>query len=123
MSVGRSRVPQLCGVRLRQGRVLALRADSLQVGPGISIKTSGSFNRGQLPPLAGRPGALPALAVVGSSRGGVRPGGEAPPGSAGGDPGRPPRTPVTPGEPLGSREAALRAQATARRWDARSVGT
>ncbi|KAG2485535.1 hypothetical protein HYH03_015705 [Edaphochlamys debaryana] len=93
--------------------------DDMPVGPGISIKASGSFNKGSaLPPIGGgRYGSLPSLAVVGS-RGGSRTGPGGPLGSL--DPvGKPPRTPVTPGSAAGrsrtpprtggSREGGIRA--------------
>ncbi len=78
------------------GRSTAL--EDMPVGPGISIKASGNFKGGALPPISGRGGTLPALAVVGS-RGGSRPGSSlvgASFGGAGGEPGKPPRTPTSP---------------------------
>ncbi|PNH04127.1 hypothetical protein TSOC_009753 [Tetrabaena socialis] len=75
-----------------------INRDDMPVGPGISIRASGSFNRmgSALPPISGRGGTLPALAVVGSSRGSSRPGTGAFSGGldAGG---KPPRTPLSPG--------------------------
>ncbi|KAG2432807.1 hypothetical protein HXX76_008541 [Chlamydomonas incerta] len=72
-------------------------AEEVPVGPGITIKAPGSASgKSALPPISGRFGALPSLAVVGS-RGGSRPDLGAPPGSAGDPFGKPPRTPVTPG--------------------------
>ncbi|KAG2448917.1 hypothetical protein HYH02_006265 [Chlamydomonas schloesseri] len=72
-------------------------AEEVPVGPGITIKAPGSASgKGALPPISGRFGSLPSLAVVGS-RGGSRADLGAPPGSAGDPFGKPPRTPVTPG--------------------------
>ncbi|EFJ46205.1 hypothetical protein VOLCADRAFT_105644 [Volvox carteri f. nagariensis] len=96
------------------GGARAAGNEDVPVGPGITIKAPGSGGRAAtLPPLNGRFGALPALAVKGSRPGAGALGG--PPFSAGNagtgglaasssDPlGRPPRTPLSPGSAGGSR--------------------